>query len=251
MAQPFIPDWLKTGDAGAEFARGLAAGQQAREAENRIQAAQAESQMRAQAHAEQVKRQSMIETARIQTQAAYQQQQLGLQQQRVQQAQEVIGLRTKAAADSLAARARYTKILQDNPDMPQSEALIRSGFGSAANIGAARSLETSETQRAADFGLRQQAEKRLQTDLERRTAEAELKRNMPVVVGSESESVEDDTGKRTTTRRNVYGAPGENAPPRVGPQSHHVAPVGLDTSGEPQKKNRFRYDPANDALTAY
>ena len=185
-----IAPWLKAPDLAADWLHGVALGQQAAQASQRLQVEQSRAAMEAQARSETLQQRTLEEQQRIAVSKAYQQSEIGLQQQRLQEIQQVNTEKTRAAAMKLHQQTTFNKVYQDTGDV--QKALFASGMGTPSNVLAARKdVEDLGAQRLAQ---RQQA-------LELRENEYQDKLNKkPVPRRIGEKSVTDlITGDKTTT----------------------------------------------------
>lgn len=113
--------WIKAPDLAGDYARGLALGVQAKDAAARLSAENTRTQMEAQARSETLKQETLREQARIQTDTAYKQQTLMLQQAKAKEVADEAAAKTKAAANTMAAQHKFASLLAAG--VPEDQAL--------------------------------------------------------------------------------------------------------------------------------
>jgi len=107
-----IPDWLKAPDVAQEYSRGLSIGAGVAESQARLRAEPDRNAMEIAARKENLDRQMQMENARLETQKAYHDEQLGLRAQQLDEVASVNAQRTSQAAQKLAAQKKFSSLLQ-------------------------------------------------------------------------------------------------------------------------------------------
>lgn len=223
MAITLAP-WLKAPDLAGDWLRGVALGQQAAEARQRIQAEQARTAMETQARADTLQRETLQEQQRIAIEKAYKDTELGLQQQRIQEIQQQNAQRTKAAAVKLHQQTMFNKVYQDTGDV--QKALFASGLGTPANVLAAR-------KDVEDLGAQRLAQR--EESLKFREDQAAKKKPVPRKIGEKS-ITDPITGDKTTSYQfEQPDVPGATNAPAKGPKRFKwdAAKAGLVPVGAP------------------
>jgi hypothetical protein len=151
-----MPEWLKSPNVAADYARGLATGAQVGEASARLQAEERRANMAAQAHQEQLQQQTALQEARIQTEKAYHQEQLGLQQARLDEVAKMNQAKTAEAAAKLASMQKFNALA---PKLGTARAMFEAGIGTPALAMGAERAQQTETDRTKAMGLRERAVK--------------------------------------------------------------------------------------------
>ena len=119
-----IPPWLHgVGDLGEDYTRALQVGAQVKESKQRLAAEQQRTEMESQARAATLDREKQMESARLQTEKAYHQAQIGLRQQQLDQVAQVNAAKAKDAALKMADQQGFAKDLAGG--MPIEQALFR------------------------------------------------------------------------------------------------------------------------------
>lgn len=119
MAGGFLPGV----DLGAEWLRGVSVAQQAVAERDRIQEAQARTALEGQLRSEQIAREQQLQQARLQTTAAYRQNVLELQKQRLDEVATVNAARLRETALKAADQAGFNQDLASG--MPIEQAYYR------------------------------------------------------------------------------------------------------------------------------
>ena len=123
MPYPF-PNWIQPPDLAGQYARGLQLGQQA-----------AEEQARMQMQQEQHQRDYMLEQQRLQVTKAYQDQQIALRKQELQQYQADINIKTQDAARRLEGYNKFQAAINAGEDAVGAALKYLSGTGEAGGVG--------------------------------------------------------------------------------------------------------------------
>lgn len=225
---PYSPPWLKAPDLAADWLHGVALGQQAAEARQRLQAEQTRTAMEAQARSESLQRQTLEEQQRIEVSKAYRDAEIGLQQQRLQQIQQQNAQKTWAAAVKLHQQTTFNKVYQDTGDV--QKALFASGMGTPQNVLAARKdVEDLGSQRLAQ---RQEALKFREKEYQDKLA----KKPVPRRIG-EKAITDPITGDKTTSYQfeqpDVPGQPAAGAAKGVKRFKWDATKAGLVPVGAP------------------
>lgn len=138
MATPnyTLPDWLKAApDPGREYTAAFSAGAQIAQEKARLAQAAQEAAMAATTRMQIAQQDNLQTQQRIEIEKNYQQQQIGLRKQALDQAQEKANLAATQAARRFAAQSQIKQAIASG--MPADEAFLRFGseaFGSAAGI---------------------------------------------------------------------------------------------------------------------
>lgn len=138
MATPnyTLPDWLKAApDPGREYTAAFSAGAQIAQEKARLAQAAQEAAMAATTRMQIAQQDNLQTQQRIEIEKNYQQQQIGLRKQELDQAQQKVGLAATQAARRFAAQSQIKQAIASG--MPADEAFLRFGseaFGSAAGI---------------------------------------------------------------------------------------------------------------------
>lgn len=197
-----IPSWLHAPDVAADYAKGLALGSQVAEASQRLQAENTRTQMEAQARAQSLKREQTMQQQELATKKAYQDAQVGLKKQQLDQIGAMNAAKMKAAAGHIAALHKYGSLVGGG--MSHQDALFQvPELATPQNLASAQ--KTDE-----DLGSQRLELSRQRLEFQQQQGEA--RRNKPVEVGEQENTTTDsDTGEKTTTRRKIFGAPGDSA----------------------------------------
>lgn len=173
---PFSAPWLKAPDLAQDWLHGVALGQQAAQASQRLQAEQARTAMEAEARSESLQRQMLEEQQRIAVSKAYKDAELGLRQQQIQAIQQQNAEKTRAAAMKLHQQTTFNNVYKDTGDV--QKALFASGMGTPSNVLAARkdvedlgSQRLAQTQEALEFREREAEAKAGKKPVPRRIGE--------------------------------------------------------------------------------
>jgi hypothetical protein len=206
---PIVAPWLKAPDIAGEYLRGLALGQQSREASARLQEEQTRVGMEAQIRQQTLQQRALEDAQRIQVQKAYHDTEIGLRRQQLEQVQQAAAAKTRAAAIKLHQQATYSKVMQETND--PIKALFASGLATPERMIAAR--KDVEDLGAQRLDLRQRGLDLQQQRLADQEAAAAGKTVKPPVPRRIGERVVTDpvTGDRNTTY--IFDTP---QPPAVG-----------------------------------
>jgi len=217
-----IAPWLKAPDIAGEYLRGLAIGQQASQAQQRLQAEMERTAMEAEVRANTLKQQALQDAQRIQVTKAYHDAEIGLKQQQLQEVAQVNAQKTRQAAVKLHQQTTFNRVYGETKDV--QKALFASGMGTPQNVMAARkdvedlgSQRLAQRQEALEFREQQAKDKAAKVPVPRRIGERMV--TDPV------------TGDKTTT----YQFDQTGVPPKTG------------TAGAKGGK-RLRFNPDNGKL---
>lgn len=115
--------WLQAPDVAGDYLKGVSIGASIAEARQRIAAEQTRTMMEAQARAVTNERETQLEQARLQTETAFKNEQLGLRKQQLEQAAQINAQRTRDAALKMADQHGFAADLKSG--MPIEQALYR------------------------------------------------------------------------------------------------------------------------------
>jgi len=110
MAQSYnLPSWLETqpGDIAKQFVSGLQVGAQLGEARNKLAASQQQAAMETQVKQQQLEANTLQQAQELQVSKAYKDQQIALQQQQIEAAQQKVALATAQAARQFQFQKSY------------------------------------------------------------------------------------------------------------------------------------------------
>lgn len=226
-----LAPWLKAPDLAQDWLRGVALGQQAAEASQRLSAERERTAMEAQARAETLQRENAEQQQRIAVQKAYQDAQIGLRQQQLREVQQQNALKTRAAAMKLHQQTVFNKTYQDTGDV--QKALFASGLGTPQNILAAR-------KDVEDLGSQRLAQRQEALELrEKEYADKLGKKPVPRRIG-EKTVTDPVTGDKTTSYQfegaDVPGQPAvADASPKVKRLKWDATKGGLVPVDAPQE----------------
>lgn len=130
-----VPPWLRPANPAEDWARGAQIGAQVGEAQARLSQQAQETSMRAQVAQQEAQRDNELAQQRIAVSTAYQQEQLQLRRQQLDQVKQVNDQKRQSAARSFAARQTWEKtaaaidadpnLTQEQKDNAKSNAIIR------------------------------------------------------------------------------------------------------------------------------
>lgn len=133
---PVIAPWLKAPNLAEDWLQGVALGQRATEAQQRLQEERNRVALESQIHAQTLQQRAVEDQQRLAVTKAYHEQEIGLAQQRLQEVQQQNAAKVQDAAMKLQRQTQFNKIYRDTGDVQQ--ALFASGLGTPSNIMAAR-----------------------------------------------------------------------------------------------------------------
>lgn len=161
-----VAPWLRAADPAGEFVRGLQAGSSIALEKQRLAAESERTAADMEARRIVDTRERELNAARMQTEAAYRQQQIDLRSRALDQAAQLNQVRTATAAAKLQQQQRFNRVLQLTGD-PQA-ALFQSGGMTPADAvrfqkdkAAQEARDFSNQIRAREVGIQEQREKRL------------------------------------------------------------------------------------------
>lgn len=222
-----IPPWLKSPDIASDFLRGVAEGGQLAAERARLNQQAVNAQMEASARAQVQQQENLREQARLATQKAYQDAQIGLEKQRLDEATMVNKAKLESAARKAMASQKLSTLLAQG--VPIDQALLQTPeLATPQNIMAANRQVQDLAGQNLEFRKQQFAEK--QAEYER--SQAQRERVKPSEIGETSVETQGPKGERIINRQKIYGIPGSpslTAPP-------------------PSEKKRYRFDSSTGKL---
>jgi hypothetical protein len=111
-----IPSWLQAADPADEYLKGLQIGGAISARRQELAADAANSQRDFQAKQQTAQQSHALDVAKMQADAAYGQQVIGIQQQKLDEAAQAVAAHTQAAAKSVADTIGLANYLKQNPD---------------------------------------------------------------------------------------------------------------------------------------
>lgn len=194
-------------DVAGDYARGLALGVQVSGEQQRLQAENTRTQMEAQARAATLKREQTMQQQELATRTAYQQAQIGLKKQQLDQIAQMNAAKTKAAAAKLQDQHGFASDIAGGMNIEQ--ALFRHP-----------TLSTPQAAIAAHKDALDLGQQRL--DLSRQRLEDaqqnfQARQNKPQKIGTQRTTTTDPSNPNvsTATERDIFGSPGGLTPPKA------------------------------------
>lgn len=222
-----IPGWLKAPDIASDFLRGVAEGGQLAAERARLNQQAVNAQMEASARAQVQQQENLREQARLATQKAYQDAQIGLEKQRLDEATMVNRAKLESAARKAMASQKLSSLLAQG--VPIDQALLQTPeLATPQNIMAASRQVQDLAGQNLEFRKQQFAEK--QAEYER--SQAQRERVKPSEIGETSVETQGPKGERIINRQKIYGIPGTSSL----------------TAPPPAEKRRYRFDSSTGKL---